>query len=110
LGDYPEAVRRVGVEENIQVIDLNAMSREFYEALGPANAPRAFADGDTTHHDNYGSYELAKAIVTAIRQQNILLEPYLLSTPAFDPAHPDALASFDIPAEPRVPARRPLGQ
>jgi hypothetical protein len=26
LGDYPEAVRRVGVEENVPVIDLNAMS------------------------------------------------------------------------------------
>lgn len=110
LGDYPEAVRRVGVEENVPVIDLNAMSHEFYEALGPVNAPKAFADGDTTHHDNYGSYELAKAIVTGIRQQNILLEPYLVNTPAFDPAHPDPLVSFDIPAEPRVQAARPAGQ
>ena len=68
LGDYPEAVRKVGKEENVAVIDLNAMSKPFYEALGPANAPRAFAGSDTTHHDNYGSYELAKGIVSAIKQ------------------------------------------
>ena len=60
LGDYPEAVRQEGKEENVPVIDLNAMSKPFYEALGPVEARKAFADADTTHHSNYGSYELAK--------------------------------------------------
>jgi hypothetical protein len=63
LGDYPEAVRQAGKEENAAVIDLNAMSKPFYEALGPVDAHLAFAGNDTTHHDNYGSYELAKCIV-----------------------------------------------
>ena len=35
LGDYPEAVRQVAREENVPLIDLNAMSKPFYEALGP---------------------------------------------------------------------------
>jgi lysophospholipase L1-like esterase len=95
-------VRKVGREENVPVIDLNAMSKPFYEALGPANAPKAFADGDTTHHDNYGSYELAKGIVSAIEQAKLPLAKYLLDVPAFDLAHPDPLATFDVPAEPRV--------
>ncbi len=102
LGDYPEAVRKVGKEENVPVIDLNAMSKPFYEALGPANAPKAFADGDTTHHNNYGSYELAKGIVTAIKRANLPIAKYLFDIPAFDLAHPDPLDTFDVPAEPRV--------
>jgi lysophospholipase L1-like esterase len=112
LGDYPEAVRKVGKEENVPVIDLNTMSQHFYEALGPETAHLAFAGTDTTHHDNYGSYELAKAIVTTIKQQNLPTAKYLLDVPAFDPSHPDPVASFDIPAEPRapVPAEKPYGQ
>lgn len=111
LGDYPEAVRRVGSEQNVPVIDLNAMSKPFYEALGPVTAHLAFAGTDTTHHSDYGSYELAKAIVTAIRKANLPLAKYLLDTPDFDPSHPDPVATFDIPAEP-IPgvADRPYGQ
>ncbi len=113
LGDYPEAVRKVGREENVPVIDLNAMSKVFYEALGPADAHLAFAGNDTTHHDNYGSYELAKCIVTAIKKANLPMAKYLFDVPAFDPAHPDPVAAFDLPAEPRndpAAAVRPYGQ
>ncbi len=106
LGDYPEAVRKVGRENDVAVIELNALSKAFYEALGPDNAPRAFADGDTTHHNNYGSYELAKLIATVVKQANIPFARYMIDVPAglssFDPGHPDPLATFDIPAEPRV--------
>jgi lysophospholipase L1-like esterase len=111
LGDYPEAVRQTGAEEKVAVIDLNAMSKLFYEALGPKDAVKAFADGDTTHHNNYGSYELAKCIVQGIRDGKPGLEKYLAEdVAAFDPAHPDPLATFAIPAEPRVTVQRPYGQ
>src|SRR5207248_3988607 len=43
LGDYPEAVRQAAQEENVALIDLNAMSKLFYEALGPRDAHLAFA-------------------------------------------------------------------
>lgn len=110
LGDYPDAVRRVGSDADVPVIDLNAMSKPFYEALGPENAHNAFADGDTTHHNNYGSYELAKSIVSAIQQARLPLAKFLLDVPAFDPAHPDPLATFDLPAEPRLPAPAQTGK
>jgi lysophospholipase L1-like esterase len=110
LGDYPEAVRQAGAEEKAAVIDLNAMSKLFYEALGPKEAPMAFAGNDTTHHSNYGSYELAKCIVQGIREGKLGLVKYLAEdVPAFDPAHPDPLAAFAIPAEPRITAPRPYG-
>ena len=100
LGDYPEAVRQTAREENAALIDLNAMSKAFYEALGPENAPVAFAGKDHTHHSDYGSYELARCIVDAIERQHLPLARYLVSTPPFDPAHPDPPALFDVPAEP----------
>jgi len=92
LGDYPEAVRQAGKEENAAVIDLNAMSKPFYEALGPVESHKAFAGNDTTHHSDYGSYELAKCIVEGIKQDKLPLVKYLtddVRTTAFDPAHPD---------------------
>ncbi len=110
LGDYPEAVRQAAKEENAALIDLNAMSKLFYEALGPADAHLAFAGNDTTHHDNYGSYELAKCIVEGIRQAKLPIAKYLFDMPHFDPAHPDPVSKFDIPAEPSAWAQRPYGQ
>jgi len=110
LGDYPEAVRQAAKEENVALIDLNAMSKLFYEALGPADAHLAFAGKDTTHHDNYGSYELAKCIVEGIRQARLPIAKYLYDLPRFDPAHPDPVSKFDIPAEPAADAQRPYGQ
>ena len=111
LGDYPEAVRQTGAEEKVAVIDLNAMSKLFYEALGPRDAVKAFADGDATHHNNYGSYELAKCIVQGIRDGKLGLAKYVAEdVDAFDPAHPDPLDKFAIPAEPRGAAQKPYGK
>jgi lysophospholipase L1-like esterase len=110
LGDYPEAVRQAAREENVALIDLNAMSKPFYEALGPKDAHLAFAGSDTTHHSDYGSYELAKCIVEGIRQARLPLAKYLFETPAFDPAHPDPPAEFALPRDPSPAASpRPLG-
>jgi len=112
LGDYPEAVRQAGKEENAAVIDLNAMSKPFYEALGPVEAHKAFAGNDTTHHSDYGSYELAKCIVEGIKQDKLPLVKFLtddVRTKTFDPAHPDPIASFDVPAEPGGNGPRPYG-
>ncbi len=100
LGDYPEAVRQTAAEEKVALIDLNAMSKLFYEALGPAQTPKAFADGDTTHHNNYGSYELARCLIQSLRDQKLPLSKYLApDVPPFDPSHPDPLSTFTIPAD-----------
>jgi lysophospholipase L1-like esterase len=110
LGDYPEAVRQVGAEEKVAVIDLNAMSKAFYEALGPKEAPKAFADGDTTHHSDYGSYELARCIVQGIRDSKLDLVKYLTDDVGpFKPSRPDPLAKFELPPDPPGTAAKPEG-
>jgi lysophospholipase L1-like esterase len=112
LGDYPEAVRQVAREENVALIDLNAMSASFYEALGAAKSPVAFgAEGrDATHHSAYGAYELAKCVVTGIRAAKLELAKYLMDdVPAFDPAQPDSPDAWKLPVSPRFSNRPPRG-
>jgi lysophospholipase L1-like esterase len=109
LGDYPEAVRQTAAEEKVALIDLNAMSKPFYEALGPQKAHVAFAGNDTTHHSDYGSYELAKCIVQGILDARLPLAAHLVDMPAFHPAHPDDPDKFDIPADPAAPSEKPYG-
>ena len=84
LMGYPQAVRDVAKEENCALIDLNAMSLVFYRALG-TNLDKAFQDG--THHNNYGSYELAKCVVEGIRQDKLPLAKFIMDDfGGFDPA------------------------
>jgi lysophospholipase L1-like esterase len=110
LGDYPEAVRQTGREEHVPVIDLNAMSKPLYEALGRDDAHLLFAGKDTTHHSDFGSYQLAKCIVEAMREQNLPLAKYVVDgLPRYDPAHPDTYSGFAVPAEPSAAGQKPYG-
>jgi len=109
-GDYPEAVRQLAKEEDVPLIDLNAMSKLLYEAWGPDLSKQAFAPNDNTHHNNYGSYELAKCIVEGIRTAKTGLASYLLSdVAAFDPSRPDPFESFAMPPSPKANSVKPLG-
>jgi lysophospholipase L1-like esterase len=112
LGDYPEAMRQLAKEESVPLIDLHAMSAQFYEALGPDKSAVAFgANGrDATHHSAYGAYELARAVVQGIQDNKLDLAKYLDPAVApFVPSHPDSpesfLASGVFPASPALPPR-----
>ena len=109
-GDYPDAVRKVAREEKVALIDLNQMSKVLYETWGPEKSVLAFKEGDGTHHNNYGSYELAKCIVEGIRANKLALAKYLVNEiPRFDPSRPDSIETFQIPASPRTTDVKPLG-
>jgi len=109
-GDYPEAVRQIAREENVSLIDLNAMSKALYEAWGAEPSKRAFAPNDNTHHDNYGSYELARCIVEGIKAGKLSLEKFLATDIGqFDPSHPDPIDSFVLPASMKSNSVKPLG-
>lgn len=114
LTDYAAAVRQVGTEESVPVIDLHAMSVKFYAALGPEQSTKAFAHypantfpgqdkplKDDTHHNNYGGYELARCVVEGIRSNLPALAAHLAKdVGSFDPSKPDSADKVHIPASP----------
>jgi lysophospholipase L1-like esterase len=107
LGDYPETVRQVAKEDNVALIDLHTMSKIFYKALGE-NIDKAFQDG--THHNNYGSYELAKCVVEGIKQNKLDIAKYIVDDfKGFDPNNPDPVDSFIMPASPARTTEKPDG-
>ena len=106
LAGYPDAVRAVAKAENCALIDLNRMSRVFYKALGD-NLGLAFQDG--THHNNYGSYELAQCVILGIQQDKLPLAEDIEDGFTFDPAHPDDVTTFKMAVSPRASALKPLG-
>jgi hypothetical protein len=86
------------------------MSKTLYEAWGDAPSKKAFAPNDNTHHDNYGSYELAKCIVAGIRSNKLAIAKFLVTdVPPFDPRRPDSFESFKVPPSPLGTEVKPLG-
>lgn len=112
LGDYPEAMRQLAKKENVPLIDLNAMSKTLFEALGPEGTLRAFVHypaetfpgqreelNDDTHFNAYGAYELAQCVVAGIRAQRLGIVKYLAdNVGAFDPSRPDPPAAWHLPS------------
>lgn len=114
LADYARAARETAAAEHAAFIDLNALSKPFYEALGPEASASAFAAPggkvDNTHHNNYGSYELARCIAAGIRVARLPLAGELIREfRNFDPTRPDDLKSFAVPPSPNFTNQRPLG-
>jgi lysophospholipase L1-like esterase len=107
LGDYPETVRQVAKENDVALIDLHAISKVFYKALGE-NIDKAFQDG--THHNNYGSYELAKCVVEGIKQNKLDIAKYIVDDfKGFNPGNPDPVDSFMMPVSPIITIQKPEG-
>lgn len=99
LGDFPEAARQAAKEAGVALIDLNAMSQRFYEAMGVEQSKRAFAPDDNTHHNNYGSYQIARCVIAGIVANKLELARFVVDDfGAFDPAKPDDIEAFAVPA------------
>ena len=122
-GDYPAAMRWVAEREQVPVIELNEMTRTFYEALGEEQSKRAFvhypagsypgqttAFKDNTHFNPYGAYEIAKCVIEGIKTLQLPLAQYIRSEyKPFDPAHPDDIDSFRWNDSPFFDAVKPDG-
>jgi len=123
LGEYPQATRDVAAQQKVELIDLNAMSKTLFEALGEQGTLHAFVQypantfpgqttelKDNTHFNSYGAYELARAVVQSIRDQHLELEQYLRpGIPPFDPAHPLPFNQWSLPMSPFLTTDAPYG-
>ena len=71
------------------------MSRELYRGLGD-DLDAAFQDG--THHNDFGSYELARCVVEGIREAAPELAEHLADDAGhFDPENPDSPDNWGVP-------------
>jgi hypothetical protein len=122
LADYAEAVRQVGREESVPIIDLHAMSLKLYAALGPAESKKAFVHyaantfpgqvqplKDDTHFNAYGAYQLARCVVEGIKENVPALSIHLVESTPFDPGQPDAADGWNLPVSPFRSTQVPAG-
>ena len=114
LADFVAKMKSVAAAQGIEYIDMNAASISFIEALTPSNSKKAYcffpantvpgqtnALSDGTHWNNYGGYELAKWMATAVKTKKLSFAKYLADDHVdFDPSKPDAYASFGLPFSP----------
>jgi lysophospholipase L1-like esterase len=117
MAGYPDAMRSVAKEKGVALIDLNAMSRTLFEAMGPEASMKAFmhypansfpgqteAISDDTHFNSYGAYELTRCIARGIREAKLPLAKMIVNEEGkFDPAHPDPQPLFSLPFTPIPP-------
>lgn len=104
-GDFPAAMKMVAEKENVPLIDLNAMTKTFFETLGLEDSKRALVHypeeaygrklEDNTHFNPFGAYEVAKCVVMGMKQLNLPIVKYLRSDwQDFDPSRPDDWNTF----------------
>ena len=107
-GDFPAAMRSVAEREQVPVIDLNGMTRTFFETLGFEGSKKALVHypahtypnqdkplADNTHFNPYGAYEVAKMVVMGMKKLGLPLVNHLRTDwQDYDPSAPDDAAAF----------------
>lgn len=110
LGEYPAAARQVAAELDVPLIDLNRMTRAFYQRLGVENSKRAFVHyaantfseqpeplQDNTHFNTYGAYQIAKMVLQGIKQDRLDLQAHIIDFESYDPSLPDDFTTWHWP-------------
>lgn len=107
--DYPDAMRSVARREQVPVIEIHDMTRDFFETLGYEGSKKALvhypagtfpgqekALEDNTHFNPYGAYEISKMVVMGMKQFQLPIVSHLTADfQDFDPKHPDAPELFE---------------
>jgi hypothetical protein len=114
LLEYANAARAVASDMKLAFIDLNAMSQQFYAALGverskaahPINAGKI----DNTHHNNYGADQLARFVALGLKQARVPVAAQLREDLGpIDPSKPQPPEQYRVAASPGFTQQRPLG-
>ncbi len=114
LTEYANAARAVAQDMKLAFIDLNAMSIQMYEALGPERSQLAHPMNngklDNTHHNNYGAMQLARLIALGLREAKVPVAAQLRDDlGAIEPGKPQPPEQFRIAVSPGFTQLRPLG-
>lgn len=104
VGGYPQAMRELGPDLDVPVIDLNTKSINLWDVLGPEATTNCYmfippgeypgwpnGDADYIHFQDRGATALGKQVVDGIRELNLPIAQYVLPVP--QPAYRPALRS-----------------
>ena len=93
LGEYPRVAREVGRATGTAVIDLNAITEQWFRSEGPAGTVPYFTivkpgeypgypDGveDNSHFCRFGAEQIAREVVRCAREQGLPLADLFLNT------------------------------
>lgn len=122
-GDFPQAMKAVAEREGVPVIDLNALSKTFFETLGYEDSKKALVFyplgtfpnqkkelADNTHFNPYGAYEIAKMVVQGLIDMKSPLAKYIRPEwKTYSPAQPDSFSSLKWKPSTRVDVTKPDG-
>ena len=119
-GEFPAAMLSVANREHVPVIDLNSMTKTFFETLGFEDSKRALVHypkelygrelADNTHFNPYGAYEVAKCVVMGMKQLQLPVIQYLRPEwQDFDPSQPDDWRTFKWASSPMKDIVKPDG-
>lgn len=123
LGDFPNAARKVAADENVALIDLNALTTTLFNAMGDEPSKKAFvhypantypnqdkALADNTHFNTYGAYEIARCVVEGIKSAQLPLAKFLIDPKQkFNPNQPDDITKWNWPESLRSSNVKPDG-
>ena len=119
-GEFPAAMKSVAEREKVPVIDLNVMTKQFFETLGFEDSKRALVHypkelygrelADNTHFNPYGAYEVAKCVVMGMKKLQLPIVRYLRPEwQDFDPTQPDDWKTFKWAPSPMKDIVKPDG-
>jgi len=88
---YTKAVFEIGAEYKVPVIDLDKMSRDYYQQLGPDRSKLLFMEldsaehpnyplgrHDNTHFNEYGARKMAQIVLNDLKAQHIPLADHIV--------------------------------
>ncbi|TRZ40359.1 rhamnogalacturonan acetylesterase [Niallia circulans] len=91
VGDYPKAMLEFAAENNVPVLDIHTITREFFNAAGEEKSKDYFLhiapgqsenypDGitDNTHFNAKGAAIVAKLIAVAMKESNLSIKDFIV--------------------------------
>ena len=104
-GDYPKAIRELGSEFGVTVIDMTKITKDFFTAMEYADACEYYARSsmgiddlnnvDTTHINSYGAATLAYKFMLALKNTDNTLKYYIDETKMVEPDISVRVVSMD---------------
>ena len=116
-------MRAVAQREEVPLIELQEMTRVFFETLGFEDSKRSLvhypagmfpgqetALEDNTHFNPYGAYEVAKMVVMGMKDLNLPFVDYLRADwQDYSPSQPDDWQTFKWYPAAMTDLTKPLG-